>query len=236
MTEKTFVNRLMNNFLQEGYLARKEIGVGHGVADLVLLRKSKIFTRRVGIRKSYMQLSPLLREEYFRTLRFISEGPRKTSLDSLIKKTHLSRSLLKYSILKSLEQNGYVKSVGKNYYFKINGWIPLASELIAIEAKLKDWRRGLVQANRYKVFANKVYLAVPSSIAHLVNKKMLQKHGLGLISFDQESNKKSILLSPYKSTPSNPARSNFAIEHFWTKGMLGTVGVNSVGRVSRSFG
>jgi len=62
------------------------------------------------------------------------------------------------------------------YYYKINGWIPMAKEIIAIEAKLKNWRRGIAQANRYKTFANKTYLAIPVEQEKNVNKDILKKY------------------------------------------------------------
>lgn len=191
--------------------------MGHGIADLVLIRGSRINQRHVELRKSYRQLSPLLKEEYFRTLNVIPDQPGKASLDLIVKKTHLSKPYLKYSILRTLEKKGYIKSNGENHYFKINGWVPLTSELIAVEAKLKDWKRGLIQANRYKIFANKVYLAIPSSHAHLVDRKMLRKHGIGLITLDIVSGKKNIPLRASHNIPANLPRSNFAVEHFWGK-------------------
>jgi hypothetical protein len=217
MTETAFVEKLKRSFIEKGFLARQEIGVGYGVADLVLIRKSKINARHVALRQSYRQTSPLLKEEYFRALSFIPDKPNKTSIETLVKRTHLSRSFLKYSILRTLQKRGYIKSDGKSYYFKINGWVPLASELIAVEAKMRDWKRGLVQANRYKVFANRVYLAVPSSIQHLVDRQMLRKHRIGLISFDTKNNTKRILFPAESNKFIIPSKSNFAAEHFWNK-------------------
>lgn len=220
MTENVFVEKLRKHFIEEGFLAKREIGVGYGIADLVLIPKNKIITNHLVIRKNYHQKFPLLKEEYFKTLSLISDYPRKTSLEVLLKKTHLSKSFLKYDILKNLEVKGYIKAVGSNYYFKINGWVPLASELIAVEAKMKDWKRGLIQANRYKVFANKVYLAVPSSIQHLVDKTLLKKLGIGLMVLDTRTNEKQIVLKARSSKPTNPIKNNFAVEHFWNKKTL----------------
>jgi ribosomal protein S8 len=217
MTEKTFVEKLRKCFYEEGFLTEKEVGVGYGVADLVLIKKSKINTRHMLLRKSYRQEYPLLKEGYFRALKYISDAPQKTSLELLIKKTNLSKQFLKYNILKMLETNGYIKSVGKDHYFKINGWIPLVNELVAIEAKMKDWKRGLIQANRYKVFAHKVYLAVPSHVQHLVDKNMLKRHGIGLISLDMNSLRKRTLLAAKTNKPSNSPKNNLAAEYFWNK-------------------
>ena len=38
-------------------------------------------------------------------------------------------------------------------------------QLTAIEAKLKDWRKGLMQASRYRFFANRAILVLPPATA-----------------------------------------------------------------------
>lgn len=35
-------------------------------------------------------------------------------------------------------------------------------EVVAVELKLRDWRRGLAQAGGYRLFANRTYLALPA--------------------------------------------------------------------------
>ncbi len=219
MTEKAFVKQLERVFIQEGYLTKKEVGVGYGVADLVLV---KLNPKQCAIRLGNKQFKPLLREEFFKIfyhLPDIDSGENPVDLNYLIQKTNLSKSFLKYSVLKQLERDGYVKRVENNFYFKINGWIPIAKEIIAIEAKMKDWKRGFLQANRYKSFANKVYLAIPSKIEHLIDKKLLQKHGVGLIVLNTANNKKKTL--PVKTIePLNPFKHNLATEFVLTRKIL----------------
>lgn len=38
--------------------------------------------------------------------------------------------------------------------------------LTAVEMKLRDWRRGLAQAGRYRLFAERSYLALPADVMH----------------------------------------------------------------------
>ncbi len=114
----------------------------------------------------------------------------------------------------------HIKSLANNFYFKINGWMPLTNELIAIEAKLNDWKRGLIQANRYKVFANKVYLAIPSTIQHRIDRNAFRRHGIGLISLNVEQNKKTVLVAAPNKRPTNKSKNNLAIEHFWHRNSL----------------
>jgi len=223
MTEKTFVEQLEKFFNTNDYLTKKEVGVGYGIADLVIVKKTSIMVDNYMLRASHGQYNQLFKEDYFRLLKLIpdiSSNRKPVHLDTLVQKTSLSKSLLKYNILRLLEKNKFIKSEGDNYYFKINGWMPLAKEIIAIEAKLKDWKRGFLQANRYKAFADKVYLAVPAETAHLVNRELLTKHNVGLISLSYKQNKTDYILKPHKEKPLNNYMRNMATEYFWEKKTL----------------
>ena len=52
---------------------------------------------------------------------------------------------------------------------------------IAIELKIKNWRRALHQALIYQLCSDYVYIAVPLDNARLVSMEELAKHGIGLI-------------------------------------------------------
>lgn len=226
MNEKTLVKQLEKIFIQKGFLSKREIGVGYGVADLVLV---KLNPKKCSIRANNKQYKKLFKEEFFKILQYLpnqQDNNNPVSLDLLIKKTELSRAYLKYNLLKELEKGGYIKRVAKDLYFKINGWIPIADEIIAIEAKLKDWKRGFLQANRYKVFANKVYLAIPINKAHLINKALLRSHNVGLIIFDPKEVKIKKALHPKKAKPLNFYKYNLAAEFFFSQNSLNNLTVS----------
>lgn len=223
MNEYNFVKQLQALFEKEGFLTQREIGVGYGIADLVLVKKNKVNLKHCRVRKNHGQLSPLLSEEYFKTLKQLpDEDSQEDSVGFkyLAEKSSLSKSYLKYQILKNLEKHGYIKRVGDNHYFKVNGWLPIANELVAIEAKLTDWKRGAIQANRYRAFAHKVYLAVPKETARLVDKSFLKKHDIGLIALDVKNKQKSVILQSKTITPIDEYKFNFATEYFWGKKQL----------------
>jgi len=222
MTEKKLVKKLSQLFQQDGFLAKNEVGVGYGVADLVLINSTKFNSENCQLRKNYGQYSKLLKEDYFKILSLLPDQKQNkgVKIDYLLEKTNLSKSYLKYTILDSLKRKGFIKEKNKNYYFKINGWMPIAKEVIAVEAKLRDWKKGIYQANRYKSFADKVYLAVPLDAAHLVDRKMLIKYNVGLIVVDMIKEKKTITVRSCKVSPLNQYKKNFAIEHFWESSIL----------------
>lgn len=61
-------------------------------------------------------------------------------------------------------------------------FVPCTSRMYAVEAKIKDWKKGLFQASRYTIFANRTYLAVPFKIATRLKKKHSPKFSrVGLI-------------------------------------------------------
>ena len=204
MNETNFVDLLQTILENEGYLTQREVGVGYGVADLVIIKKSGVNTTNCKIRNTHRQLTPLLGEEYFRTLDHLpdEEHPYNgVEFSYIAEKSSLSRSYLKQTILRDLERYGYVKCINDKYYVKVNGWLPIANEMIAIEAKMTDWRRGVLQANRYKAFANRVYLAIPSGKSHLVDIPYLRNHNIGLIVVDTEHRSKWFAVGCSPETP-----------------------------------
>lgn len=216
MTEYDFVKNLIKTLPNTRYVVKQEIDSGYGVADIVMISVNKPKLRK---RLAYRQSFPLHNENYFKVLNVIPDRNTGNTVQfkKIFETTKLSQSYLMYKILKDLMKHGYVKTVNKNYYFKINGWAPIANEVIAIEAKLKDWKRGIIQANRYKSFADKVYLAIPSKIAHLPPICELEKFNIGLISYNIETNTKKYIYKPKIQKASNQCKRNFVTELFWSK-------------------
>ena len=221
MTEKNFVTNLETSFKDEGFLTRRELGVGYGIADLVLFRPHAGNCLK---RIEHKQSRRLLHEGYFRvfsSLPDIASDDAPMSLAKLGTTTAYSSGFLKYTILPYLKKAQYVKETQKGYYVKINGWLPIGLEMIAIEAKLHDWKRGFYQAHRYRVFADKVYLAVPMGIVDLVDETLLRKHGVGLIGFDARLGTKQVVLETVNKKPLDDFKRNFASEFFWSAELRG---------------
>lgn len=53
---------------------------------------------------------------------------------------------------------------------------------VAVEAKISDWKNGLVQAQRYLLFSDYSYLALPEKNIKLVDLDSLKAVGIGLLS------------------------------------------------------
>jgi hypothetical protein len=96
---------------------------------------------------------------------------------------------------------------------KVNGFIPIAQRVIAIEAKVSDWRKGAIQAKRHRSFANRVYLALSSDYVHRAQLEILRRHGIGLLSASKFG-VEEILESP-DMPPTDPDRHSFSAEWLW---------------------
>lgn len=57
---------------------------------------------------------------------------------------------------------------------------------ISIEAKIKDWKSGILQAERYLMFSDFSYLALPEEKIRNVNLTELNESGIGLIAVKKD--------------------------------------------------
>ena len=79
-------------------------------------------------------------------------------------------------------------------------------EICAFEFKLKNWRRALMQARRYRAFANRTYVVLPSTVAALAKSEAdaFRQFNVGLISHDPDGDSRRLILSR-KQPPNSPA-------------------------------
>jgi hypothetical protein len=87
-------------------------------------------------------------------------------------------------------------------------------QLTAIEAKLKDWRKGLIQASRYRHFSNRAILVLPpaSAITALAFLDTFRLLGVGLWEFDPQSEKITKHSTPRMARPLSARAHTQAIE------------------------
>lgn len=215
--EYDFVSALSKSINLNGYIHQREVKTDHGYADLVL---SKLNNKKACLRLKHNQFSFIPSERYFSILRIIPDIEKSDSpisIQEIETKTNISKSVLRYKMIDFLVNNNYLKRVDGNFYYKINGWVPLTDEHIAIEAKLFDWKSGIKQALRYRSFAQKVYLALPSERIHLVDFQMLQQFNVGLISFNYNTNEVNISYECTSEDPWDIDRNNYVSEFSWAK-------------------
>jgi hypothetical protein len=211
-TEASMVSVLKHYLEDRDLFTVQEYNAGYGIADLVGFR---ISYENCNKRIANEQKSPLERLEFFKLLEALPdiESGLATTLSELSSVLPVSENRLQYHWLKLLEELGYVKRLDNKEYVKINGFIPIVKEIVAIEAKLTDWKKGAVQAKRYKVFADRTYLAIHERAAHRVDTQLLAKHGIGLLIVAERSVREEIAAP--KIGPRDPLRYYLAGELAW---------------------
>lgn len=178
--------------------------------------------KKIAIRQSHDQRFQLTSESYFQVLNNLPDiHKRKRGLDikDLASKVNISDSYLKQKVLKKLIEEGFVvnKDTG---YFKINGWLPLASKVIAYEAKLYDWKQGLYQANRYRYFADETYLLMPAETVHRAKIEEFEATGVGLVSYDMTANKSKVIIKPSTSKEAFDVMRRYTVMEYFLEQML----------------
>lgn len=80
------------------------------------------------------------------------------------------------------------------------------AEVVAFEFKLENWKRAFYQATRYRSFAHRVYVVLPSNVAHRCEPMhdAFRVQNIGLLSHDPEAGGLRILPSNKKTPRSRP--------------------------------
>lgn len=167
--EKDLVNELVK-ILQEDYDIKyvvRELQNGKNIADVVY---SKELQRDFAIFDEYI-------DSYYYFNEIITN--KKKNIDELnIQNKDLLRRFKKF--LKKLEKAGYI-TIDNNKIHIIKK-VDLASKnVVAIEAKLSDWKSGLNQAITYKQYSDYVYVAIDECVYKKINIKQFEDNNVGLI-------------------------------------------------------
>ena len=86
----------------------------------------------------------------------------------------------------------------------------------AFEMKISGWKKGFAQACRYRFFAHKSFLVLPTDQAELARKcvDMFEQTGIGLLAFDVKSGTIERLFVPPKAEPKSTRAYRIALERF----------------------
>jgi predicted transcriptional regulator len=199
-TEAAFVETLTNSLRnhsgiykqneKESTLIRKEVSLGYGIADIVVAKYSNKNTIE---RSNFLNFFDV-------SLVKIIKNKKQIGIEEIIKITKSSKPKVHIS-LKKLIDNKIITTEKETYYSFCN-YKSILTNSIAIEAKLKNWKRALNQAYRYKWFSQKSFVFIPEeNIQPAYNNLELFKKmnvGLGTIS---KSKKINILFKPKKERP-----------------------------------
>ncbi|HPF30821.1 MAG TPA: hypothetical protein PLO25_00725 [Candidatus Saccharibacteria bacterium] len=217
--EAQFVELFQISLTDEKFISRTEVPTAHGIADLVLV---KPLDKKVAIRQSHEQVYNLTNENFFQVLDNLPDRHKRKkgiTINDLTSRVHISDSYLKHKVLKKLIEEGFVVNEDTGY-FKINGWLPLASKVIAYEAKLYDWKQGLYQANRYRYFADETYLLMPAETVHRAKVEEFERTGVGLVSFDMSTSRKCVIVKAGKHKDDLDLMRRYTVMEYFLDQML----------------
>jgi len=155
----------------------REFTTGYGIADLV-------FARSFNSKKNKLDRHPI--NNYYSLLLYLSLSSSE-SFTVRDAKTILKTSpgIAGFAVRKLLN-DGYITTIRHGNYIKTAIVQPEPLKLVAIEAKLHDWRQGILQARRYKSFTDESYLAILSRYAKNIDPDLLRVHDIGLIIVDED--------------------------------------------------
>ena len=174
INEKELVDKLVLS-LQENFGAHyilRELRSGNNIADVVyatdINRNNIVFDEYFN---AYYYFDKIYSHEK------ISIEDTKISDEMLNKKFH--------RFLKRLEKLGYIQ-IDDDYIISVRNVDAVTKNLVAIEAKISDWKAGLEQAMRYKQYANEVYVALSSEYISKVDVQQFKDLNIGLMSVSSE--------------------------------------------------
>lgn len=193
--------------LQDSILV-EEFGVGYGVADVIAAR---LCLDGIHIRLNQMQTASLPGRGEVKVL-YILRDVGVASFVELLDLTGISANRLRYDVLKFLLTENYIEET--KGIFKLQGeYRPVAHEIWAVEAKMKNWSKGLCQAKRYQHFAHRAYLAISAHHRKNVSDETLQEQNVGLIEVSHETAK--IVFHPSWQNPRSKELFLLSNERIW---------------------
>ena len=154
----------------------REFAVGYGIADLV-------FAKSFYSKKNRLDRKPI--SNYYALMLYLAVQKNTPFNATDAKQILRSSQSIAQSAIAALLEDGYISQATKGVYTKTAMVEPTPLKLVAIEAKLRDWKQGILQARRYKTFTDESYLALLSRYEKNIDPELLEQHDIGLILVDE---------------------------------------------------
>ena len=187
----------------------EELGVGYGVADVVAARPCDDGVRQ---RLRQRQTTTLPRRAEVQVVHALRKFEGAT-FDRLLEHTGISARRLRYDVLRFLLAENFVERTDDDTFQLLGEYRPVAEEIWAVEAKMKNWFEGLCQAKRYQHFAHKTYLAIAARHRARVRDEILRKHNVGLMTVSHDA--AEIVFHPRRRKPRSEEMFLMTNERIW---------------------
>ena len=176
----------------------KEESAGLGIFDYAIFSvNKKMFSKRAASKLG----TPITSESMISVLLHLRADKPRT-IKYLQRHTGINKKHLRTKVLKYLVKYKYISRSNHENYLKNPYYGNFVKYCIAIEAKLKKWNDALIQAYRYKAFANKTYVALSSKFTGpaLRNINKFKAMNVGLIEVTKDGGIR-IILKPKNEKP-----------------------------------
>lgn len=166
----------------------EELPVNHRIVDIVLAKVSypeenRLQAYKSSFNKLTMAELDVLADFYIK---------KRVSIHYLIKKLRLDSNSIKEKYLNKFMKNNLISRVSK-YQYKTTEWAEIKiKNMVAIEAKLSDWKTVLVQAIDNFAFADYSYVAIDEAICTEKIIGQFVDKNIGVISVGKKNMVKSV--------------------------------------------
>jgi len=186
-TETRFIRDFLNSAdpTRKSLHVLKEFRTGYGLPDLLKIEYDKnILVKRRRNSKSRKLKHFDIDCAY--VMAYLSER-RWIKLNNLKSNTNLYNGSIK-TIIDKLRERGLVIKKGDKIKSKPKKEVFAIKSIVAIEAKLRQWKRAIFQAQRYLWFTNNSNILVPTNCNRQLSKiiNSCKKYHVGLITLSKD--------------------------------------------------
>lgn len=195
-TEDELVNvlkeKLKSNYSRDSVELFEEVSLGYGVADIVIcdinIPVSNEIRSQESLNRSDINIYSIINRN------------KSVSFDKIYDTTRSSKKAISDSL---------TKLVNRKYVLQIENQFQVDEEYklfyknnFAIEAKLRNWKRALYQAYRYKWFADFSFVVLDAYYAEqaIENLDLFQRYNIGLATINTEGEFNRVF-NPYRQKP-----------------------------------
>jgi predicted transcriptional regulator len=188
-SEKSMIPIIKNNTdklpltYKRRVVSLEEFSAGTGISDLTIFTvDNKLLSKR---QKSEKQ--PVTSKNQIQVLLTLL-GSKQLTIAEIMEKVALSSNQTVQKILEQLIECKLVVNIDGKYSASYSLTDSTSENIIAIEAKVRDWKSGIRQAMRYKEYADYSYLAIYENnvSACFENIEVFKRLGIGLIGVSDE--------------------------------------------------
>jgi len=109
----------------------------------------------------------------------------RVRIDTIIERIGGPKKKILRCLSNLIEANVVIEN--SSVYSLSPSWRDILSEIVTVEAKVKNWKTAVEQAVRNRIFSHKSYVALPAHIAERIRTEQIFRHfGIGLLSVDDD--------------------------------------------------